>query len=325
MSKEHRYFVTGAAGFVGANLCHRLVERGEQVHVLLKPTTPTWRLEGIRDRIHVHSADITVAADIDRIVSQVRPTIIYHFATHGAYHYQDDTEAILRINVMGLWNLLRACDRVTYDLLVNTGTSSEYGNKEFAMREGDVLDPKSFYAVAKAAQSLLCQHLGRAGQSNIVTLRLFSVYGAYEEPKRLIPNLMMAALQDSPIEMASPQTVRDLIHIDDVVDIYLKIDKLAVLRGEILNIGTGVQTSLEQLVTAMGQVNGKPIMARWGAMPARGWDSNIWVADISKVRRMTGWIPRIGIHEGLSRSLQWFRRNRRFYENHPAPPPAEST
>ena len=322
MSREHRYFVTGAAGFVGANLCHRLVERGEQVHVLLKPATPTWRLDAIKDRIHAHSADITVAAEVERVVDEVRPSVIYHLATHGAYHYQDDTEAILRINVLGLWNLVRACDRVGYDLLINTGSSSEYGEKAFAMRETDLPDPKSFYAVAKAAQSLLCQHLGRATKSNIVTLRLFSVYGAWEEPRRLIPTLMLAALRDSPIEMVSPQTVRDLIHIDDVVDIYMEVEKLAPLRGEILNIGSGVQTSMAQLIDAMSRVNDKPIAARWGAMPARGWDSNVWVADVSKVRRMTGWIPRVDIHEGLRRSLDWFRRHRGPYDDPSLPPSA---
>jgi nucleoside-diphosphate-sugar epimerase len=202
------------------------VEDGQEVHVLLKPSTSAWRLENLRDRLHVHSADITVAEDVDRIINQVKPTVIYHLATHGAYHYQNDAEAILQINVMGLWNLVRACNRVGYDLFVNTGSSSEYGNKEYAMRETDLPDPKSFYAVAKTAQSLLCQHVGRTQPSNIVTLRLFSVFGAYEEPKRLIPNLMMAALNDAPIEMVSPQTVRDFIHIDDVVDIYLQVDKL---------------------------------------------------------------------------------------------------
>jgi nucleoside-diphosphate-sugar epimerase len=81
----------------------------------------------------------------------------------------------------------------------------------------------------------------------------------------------------------------------------------------VLNIGTGVQTSLEQLIAAMSRVNGKPIRAQWGAMPSRGWDSNVWVADISKVRRLTGWVPQIGIHEGLRRCLEWFGRHRKLY------------
>jgi nucleoside-diphosphate-sugar epimerase len=305
--------VTGAAGFVGANLCARLVERGEEVHAFAKPETSLWRLTELADRLEVHFGDITDAAAVDRIVETIRPTVIYHLATHGAYHYQDSAEQILLVNVTGLWNLVRACTRVGFELLINTGSSSEYGFKEFAMRETDVLEPNSFYAVAKSAQSLLCQHVGRSTRSAVVTLRPFSVYGPYEEPTRLIPHLMLAAIDGKPIEMASRQTVRDFVYIDDVVDVYLEIDKLREMAGEILNVGTGVQTSLAQLVAAMDEVNGAPIDARWGELPPRSWDSSVWVADVSKLRRLLGFVPRTTVRQGLATSLDWFRRHRQAY------------
>jgi nucleoside-diphosphate-sugar epimerase len=306
--------VTGAAGFVGANICSRLLQRGEEVHALVKPSTSMWRLQEIADRIVVHLADITDAAAVDRVVKQVRPTIIYHLATHGAYHYQDDAEQILLVNVTGLWNLVRACSEVGFELLVNTGSSSEYGFKQFAMRETDVLEPDSFYAVAKSAQSLLCRHVGRSTRSAIVTLRLFSVYGPYEEPTRLVPHLMVAAIDGQPIDMTAPDTVRDFVHIDDVVDVYLQIDRLGEMAGEILNVGTGVQTSLSELVKILGEVNGAPIDARWGRMQPRTWDSNVWVADVSKLRRALGFVPQTTVAQGLAATLDWFRRHRRAYD-----------
>jgi nucleoside-diphosphate-sugar epimerase len=307
--RQVRFLVTGAAGFIGANLCRRLLLEDRETHVLVRAATATWRLEAIADRLHWHRADITDANAIERVIDEARPTVVYHLATHGAYHYQNNAEEILRTNVMGLWNLVRACSRTGCELLVNTGSSSEYGTKRFAMRETDVLDPNSFYAVAKAAQSLLCQHVGRTGATAIVTLRPFSVYGPYEEPTRLIPRLMMAALDGTPIDMVSPDTVRDFVFIDDVVDVYLAIDKLKAVSGEIINVGTGVQTSLQQLVGALGV----PVQARWNALAPRSWDSSVWVADISKLRRLLGLTPRLTVEQGLARSLPWFREHRQWY------------
>jgi len=208
---------------------------------------------------------------------------------------------------------VRACSKVGFDLFVNTGSSSEYGAKSFAMRETDVLEPDSFYAVAKSAQSLLCRHVGRSTRQAIVTLRLFSVYGPYEEPTRLVPRLMMAAIEGKPIDMASPTTVRDFVYVDDVVDVYMRIDALRRLAGEIVNVGTGAQTSLAQLVEALGQVVGAPIDARWDRMEPRGWDTDVWVADVSKLRKSIGATPPTGIREGLAASLAWFRAHKHLY------------
>ena len=75
MPTQHRFLVTGAAGFIGANLCRRLVEHAEEVHAVVKPSTPTWRLDDLRDRLLVHQADMTLAHDLERVVDEVRPTV----------------------------------------------------------------------------------------------------------------------------------------------------------------------------------------------------------------------------------------------------------
>jgi nucleoside-diphosphate-sugar epimerase len=316
MSDTRRVFlVTGAAGFVGANLCRRLVSMNAEVHVLLRPTTRTWRIDDLRDKLQAHAADLCDEPRVSQIVDSVRPTVIYHLATHGAYPYQDDAEKILRVNVFGAWTLLNACSKAGYELFVNTGSSSEYGRKTFAMRETDLLDPDSFYGVAKSAQSLLCQQFARRSDSPIVLLRLFSVYGPYEERTRLIPHLMLAALTGAPIDMASPDTARDFVYVDDVVNALLMIDELKALRGEILNVGTGVQSSLAQVVEHTEAVCGRKLDVRWGGMKPRPWDSDVWVADVSKLRRLTGYGPDTPIREGLAACLAWFRDHRRFYED----------
>jgi len=149
--RSRTYLVTGASGFIGANLCRRLVSRGETVHGVIRPGTRTWHLADIQAGLHLHAIDISDGAAVDRMIDEVRPDVVYHLATHGAYPHQGDCPRILLVNVFGFWNLVHACNRVSYKLFVNTGSSSEYGRKSFAMRETDLLDPDSFYAVAKSA------------------------------------------------------------------------------------------------------------------------------------------------------------------------------
>jgi nucleoside-diphosphate-sugar epimerase len=311
--RTERLLVTGATGFVGANLCRRLVELGCDVHALLRPGSDRWRIADLVGRLRITEVDLLDAEAVTEAVRAADPTVVYHLAAHGAYPHQADMTRITLTNVNGLVHLLTACGDSRCRLFVNTGSSSEYGRKLFAMRESDALEPTSYYAVAKAAQTLLCQAATRRSAFPIITLRLFSVYGPYEEPGRLVPNLMRAALRGETIDMVDPSTSRDFIHVDDVTELYLMADRLSGLSGEILNVGTGVQTSLETLVATVGEVHGEPVRARWGSMDARPWDTSTWVADISKARRLLGWQAPTGLREGVARCLTWFADHEEHY------------
>lgn len=310
---QERILVTGASGFIGANLCHRLVTEGFPVAALLNPNTRTWRLDGIQSQLQTFEVDLCDEPSVHQAIHTIRPTIIYHLAAHGAYPFQNDCAQILRTNVFGLWNLLSACKNVGFHLFINAGSSSEYGRKSFAMRETDPLDPDSFYAIAKAAQSFLCRHAALLEKLPVVTLRLFSVYGPFEEPSRLIPTLMMASLFDTRVKMVSADVCRDFIHVDDVIDFMIAAPSFPGLSGEILNLGTGRQTSMGELVSTLEEVSGRRLPVTWGAMPERSWDSTTWVADISKLRALTGFVPSRSVKDGLRECLTWFEANSHLY------------
>lgn len=308
------FLLTGAGGFVGANLCRRLTQGDGEIHLFVKPTTRLWRLDGVRERLHIHHVDLCDARAVEERINAIRPSVIYHLATRGAYASQNDADSILLVNVFGLWNLVNACAKHGCELFVNTGSSSEYGRKDFAMRETDNLEPDSYYAVAKSAQSLLARLCSRTIDLPLVTLRLFSAYGPYEEPTRLVPRLMMAALYDEPIKMVNPHTARDFVHVDDVVDVYMNIEGLAKLPGEILNVGTGVQSTMADMVAATETALGRKIKdLAWGDMPARAWDTDVWVADVSKLRRLTNACPTTPLREGIGKCLTWFADHGDFY------------
>ncbi len=304
---KERILLTGAAGFVGACLTHRLVAQGIKPHVLLKPGLQAWRLKDIAKQIFIHEGDLLDQASLKNTVEHVRPTIIYHLATHGAYPTQTDAAAIINTNVLGTLHLLQALEGVAYKLFVNTGSSSEYGFKNAPMCENDMLAPNSFYAVAKACQTMLCQYLAAARKKNIVTCRLFSAYGPYEESSRLVPAIIRCCLKGQDLIMASPSTARDFIFIEDILDAFLAVHPLAACAGEILNLGTGRQTTLKEIVEEVLALTRANVQVRWNSMPDRIWDTAIWVGDPSKTAERLGWRAATPLKEGLSKTLEWFK------------------
>ena len=296
-----RALVTGASGFVAANLSRRLLTDGWEVELLVREGSDQWRLEAIRADVRLHETDVTDAAGVESIVAATKPTHVFHLAAHGAYSWQTDAARILATNVLGTLNILDASLRHGCESFVNTGSSSEYGLQDHAPGEDEAPAPNSHYSVAKAAATMLAGYLGRSSGMRISTLRLYSVYGPFEEPGRLMPALALAGLDGRLPPLVDPATARDFVHVEDVVDAYLAAIEEAG-SGDVYNVGSGTQTSLSELVRIAGEVFAFTPEPAWGSMKARSWDTSTWVADIGKIRAELGWEPRRSLADGL-RSL----------------------
>ena len=300
-----RVLVTGGAGFVGAWLVRRLVEKGFEVHLVLRDLDPRWRLVGWYDRLRVHCGDLLDVASLHRVIAKAQPHLVYHLAADGGSIRHQKVERILTTNIMGTWNLLKACQESPCELLVHAGSSSEYGFQDKAMRETDLIAPNSYYAVSKAAATHLCQYVATQVRFPMVTLRLFSVYGPYEEPSRLFPTIIRRALLHQPLLMASPDAAHDFIYVDDAAAAFLRIVALRRLRAEVINIGTGIQSTLAQVVKVVLEVTGSKSPVHWNAVPRRAWDSKAWVGSISKARRLLKWRPAHSLREGVQKTAEW--------------------
>jgi len=313
MNNPKNILVTGATGFVGACLVRQLIKNKNKVHIILRQNSNIWRIRDILKRLNLHRADLTDSGQVKKIVKKIKPQVIYHLATYGAYPFQKDPKKIFQTNVLGTLNLLNACLEVDFDIFINTGSSSEYGNKSKPMSEKDLLEPNTYYSLAKASQTLLCQHLAREDNLPIITLRLFSVYGPYEESTRLVPTLINNCLNDKDLSLAWPKTARDFIFVDDVIAAYLKATRLPKLAGHIFNIGTGQQSSLEDIVSVVVKITRAKVKQNWGAIPGRPFDTNTWLANISKAKKMLNWQPKYNLEAGLKKTVNWFKENSHLY------------
>jgi len=309
MRKKRIYFVTGASGFVGACLVRRLVSKKEIVHVILRNNSDLWRIKDIISKVKVHRCDLTDFKKLNSIILKIKPSVIYHLATYGAYSSQKNIDLCIKTNVLGTYNLLKATSAVDYEVLVNSGSSSEYGFKKKPMQENDSLEPASYYAVAKVMQTLLCSHFAKEKNKPIVTLRLFSVYGPYEGSSRFVPTLLKALYYGKRMKLVSPKISRDWIYIEDVVDAYLMIDKLKKFRGEIFNLGTGEQINIAGVVRLATKVTGKTTVLNWQGMHNRIWDTDYWVADINKTKKFLKWQPKVDLEKGILLTWRWLLDN----------------
>ena len=300
-----RALVTGGTGFVGSNLVRRLLQDGHVVGLLVRKGHDPWRLADVSGRVQWIEADLEEGTGLRAVVAEFRPQWVFHLAAHGAYSWQNDRVAILKVNVLGTANLLDACLAIGFEAFVNTGSSSEYGFKDHPPREDEPLAPTSAYAVAKAAATLYCAQAARASDAPVATLRLYSAYGPWEEPKRFIPQLVARGLEGLLPPLASPETARDYVYISDVCDAYVRAARTKHEPGAIYNVGTGVQTTLRQAVEHARRVLGIAVEPRWGSMPDRGWDTTIWVADSSRLKERLGWRSEIDLDQGLQRTADW--------------------
>lgn len=304
--------VTGAGGFIGANLVRRLLTDGYRVHVIWRKETNPWRITDILSQLSLHEVELSDRSGLTTLVEHINPKTVFHLAAHGAYSSQTDIDRMIEVNIKGTLNLLAASKNVDYDMFVNTGSSSEYGFKNKPMKETDVLEPTSFYAATKASATHLCRVFSREYNKPVVTLRPFSVFGPYEEPSRFIPTIIKALIAKTPIRLTPGVQRRDFVYIDDVIDAYFAIMKKGKsIKGELFNIGSGIEQSNDEVVQKLFSATEKKTRIVKGAFPARSWDTEHWVADISRANRLLGWQPRYTLTSGLKKTFEWFTQHQK--------------
>jgi nucleoside-diphosphate-sugar epimerase len=305
-----RALVTGAGGFVGANLVRRLRREGHEVHATCRPGGDHGRLAGLDD-LAVHDVELSLPGNAERLVGDLAPEWIFHLAAHGAYSWQTDARRICRDNLLATIELADAAERAGVRAFVHAGSSSEYGFKDHPPDEHERPEPNSAYAVARAAATMYCAHRAAAGGLPAVTLRLYSVYGAWEDPRRLVFALLKRGLEGGLPPLVAPQTARDFVYVEDVCQALVRTaERAGATAGEIYNVGSGRQTTLRELVACVRELLAIPVEPDWGSHPPRTWDTSIWCASTERIARDLEWSATTGVDEGLRHTISWMRTTR---------------
>ena len=300
--------MTGASGFVGACLARRLLAEGHELHLLLRRGHRSWRIEDIRQQVRVHEVDVHQEAERRALFSAAKPEWIFNLMAHGAYSRETDPYAMVQTNLIGTMRLLDTALAFGFRAFIHAGSSSEYGLKDHAPAEDEALQPNSPYAVSKAAATHHLQYSAGRHDAHVVTLRLYSVFGPFEEPTRLIPTLLAHGLRGRLPPLVDPGTARDFVYVEDVNDAFLAVAHAEHLpRASVFNVATGVQLTIGDVVTTARRLLDVKVEPTWGSMPARSWDTTRWVGDPSRLHRSVGWRPRHSFDAGLLETITWLR------------------
>ncbi len=311
---RNKYFITGATGFVGSNITHQLVNRGEDVSIFVRDRNLNWRLNGVKSKVRIFEGNL-LDKSIFLALKKSNPDYIFHLASYGIPPHEDDIYKMIDVNLKGTINIIEAAKKIDFKLFINTGSCFEYGSKKNKMRETDYLEPTNNYSVVKSAVSLYCKKEAIRSNLPIITLRLFTPYGNYESGYRLIPSIILDVLQDRPIKVSTPQSVRDFIFIEDVINAYIQATMIKVPNGSIFNIGSGKQNTIKDIVETILKTTNSKSKVVWGGVKrqARYLEPQMLEADLSHTKKILKWKPNYSLEEGIKRTVDWFYANKTNY------------
>lgn len=304
-----RALVTGAGGFIGANLVRRLIKAGAGVHAVVRPGAQPWRLAGSDAAVTVHAVDVASPAALAAVFAAVRPELVFHLAAERGLT-EAARAAMLRLNVLGAEALLGLARAHAVRRLVVTGSSMEYAPAPAPLHEDGAIAPVTWHGATKAAAHLLYRQAALADAVPVVLLRLFHVYGAWESAHRLAPTAIRAALAGTPLALTVPGIRHDWVHVDDVCDALL-LAAGCTTPGAVFNIGSGVPVANEEFVAAVEAETGRPIVRAEGIFPARATDTTTRIADGARAAAVLGWHPRRDLRQGIRATLDWYRQHPR--------------
>ncbi|MEI7670183.1 MAG: NAD-dependent epimerase/dehydratase family protein, partial [Pseudomonadota bacterium] len=213
-------FIFGASGFIGANLLNSILQLRTDCYAISHNPRSAWRLKLLKiPNEKIIHCDINYPKSIATIFKKYQPKTIFNLSAYGAYSKQNNVNLIFETNVIGTLNILENCKDIA--AYIHAGSSSEYGLNSSNPSEESKLIPNSHYSVSKISTAYLLDFYSRFHQVPCLNLRLYSIYGPWEEPDRLMPKIIEKALNNSFPPLVNPETSRDFVYIDDCVEAFV--------------------------------------------------------------------------------------------------------
>ncbi len=298
-----RALIIGGSGMIGANLARRLLDDGCLVTVASRKASTAIRLDGLNG---VNRADIdcTNADDVNDVMKTAAPDVVFHVASSSFNPPTTCAQAHLAVNAMGAINVLEAALTRSVARVVMTGSAAEYGNGA-GLAEDAPTRPGNVYGATKLCASILGETYARSFGLPVVNLRLFTPFGAWERPARLIPSTILAALAGHPVRIGSGAPQRDFLHVDDAIDALVAAATQPVTPGTTYNICSGEGTTVRAAVdTVLELMQSRVPVESSGAQRA---DEIVEMSgDWSAASRDLDWRPATSFRAGLEKTIAWF-------------------
>jgi nucleoside-diphosphate-sugar epimerase len=313
-----KVLLSGGTGFLGHHIVRALLDRQADIILLIQPQDKTWRLEPFRDKVRQVPCRLTHRDETRSAIQKNQPEVIIHLA--GRMERRRDLsilDDLMDHHVSSTINVMLASDPATTKLVIHTGTSEEYGEQEDPFVETLPVDPVSPYSATKASATALATYLSKAIGIPVITMRPFITYGPGQLHDTLIPFLIKGVLQKKTVELTEGLQYRDFIFVDDLVACYLAaIERAEAFAGpEVFNIGSGKKIQIREVIEGIADLLDGHAYLKIGARPMRAGEPPSMIASIAKAKARLGWKPKIPLHEGLRRTIDWWLENEGFWRD----------
>jgi UDP-glucose 4-epimerase len=309
-----RALVTGGAGFIGSALVRRLLDSGLEVEVYdrLNPG----RADFLPDHpgLTLTVGDLLDAADFRATVARVRPAVVFHLAAlHYIPYCNGHPGETLRTNVEGTEAVVRACAEAEVPRFVFASTAAVYPAQATPLSEtGTPPGPLDIYGFSKHfGEQLIAWTQAQTTRTGFVVARLFNAYGPRETSPHLIPAVLKQIVEGAPrIRIGNLEPRRDYVHVDDIAQALIRLGEIALEAGPeplVVNVCTGADHSVREVLDALGQAAGRPLAMEPDPARMRTSDRPRLLGDPARLRNLLGEITPTTLPDGLAALIAWAR------------------
>jgi NAD dependent epimerase/dehydratase len=307
-----RVLVTGAGGFIGSHLAERLVELGASTRAMVRYNSAGARgwLEGsaFRDELEIVASDVT---DADGVRTAMRGVdAVFHLAALiGIPYSYDAPRSYVRTNVEGTLNVLQASRDEGVERVVHTSTSEVYGTAlRVPIDEEHPLQGQSPYSASKIGADKMAEAFHRSFELPVVVVRPFNTFGPRQSARAVIPTIISQLLAGADeLRLGNLAPTRDFNYVQNTVDGFVAAAEHPAAVGEVINLGTGREISIGDLVTSLMDVIGRQVRVIEEVPRVRPCNSEVerLLADVGKAARLLDWTPRVTLEQGLRATIEW--------------------
>ncbi|TDP26389.1 NAD-dependent 4,6-dehydratase LegB [Halanaerobium congolense] len=319
--KNKKILVTGSSGFIGSHLTEKLVELGAGVKAFVKYNFQNewgWlEYSEVKDEIEVYTGDIR---DYDAVYDATKGVdIIFHLAALIGIPYSYISPlAYIKTNVEGTYNILQAARQNEVEKVVVTSTSETYGSAQYVpIDEKHPMVGQSPYSASKISADQIAISYHRSFELPVVIARPFNTYGPRQSARAIIPTIITQILNgQKEIKLGNLSPTRDFNYVKDTVNGFIALAESEKTVGEITNICSNTEISMQEIVDTIVRLIGKEVNIVKDKERVRPDKSEVdrLYGDNSKIKRITNWESEYNLEAGLKETISWFEDNLEFYK-----------
>jgi len=310
-----KVFIAGGSGFIGSSVVRKFLKENAEVHVLIRKTSNPWRIEEIKGQINLHYGELSSQGEIEAAIYSIKPDVVINCSGVVRGFGLKDQNDVIQSNLVNTVNLINACLRSNVEVFFNTGSAYECGFSDRPILSKKCNgNPIGLYGIAKRAERYYVKMAAMNYAMTCINFRLFTPFGFYDAPFRLIPYVILSLLHNKNPEIRNPSSGRSFIFLEDISNSYHAAaknpEKLSGLTE--VNLGSPKLTTVADMASLLSKMFDRHYVyeietqhkAREYLFPEE--------KEVMKIFSKLN-VNLTTLQEGLSRTVEWFRNNEHFY------------